>query len=113
MTLGYPSYSGYNQLPDTINIGQKTVLKITGVLYADSLHIIVSSTNNTQYESLNLTASATSYTLSQASVANLPVTNTGQLSVSYEKSLVENINGKNFVFMKTFRFNKPVVLVNQ
>jgi len=112
--INYPSYSGYNLLPDTINIGQSTgtVIHLTGVTGADSLYIQVSS-GSTNYSSPNLIAATTSYTIAQSKLANLPTPGSGQLSVSFEKILVQNVNGKNFVFTKSFQFNKTVAIINQ
>jgi hypothetical protein len=111
--ISYPSYSGYTSLPDTINIGMNTAFKITGTVNADSSHIAISSSSSKQYSSPNFGSSITNYTVTSNSMASLDTTSHGRLSVLCEKILVQNINGKNIVFIKSFQFNKNVVLINQ
>jgi len=108
----YPSFSGFAQLPDTINIGQNIPLKIIGGLGADSLALIITSGNN-KYQTPNLAGATTSYTIAQANVTNLTTTTTGKITVTYEKISIQYLSTKNFVFMKTLQFNKQVVIINQ
>lgn len=96
----YPSYNGYNAIPDSFDISSNISIPLTGVIDADEIQYYFERTSpsytNTTIQTIS--ASSTSLTFNTNDLATIGNSSNVYLVVSLYKNDVQVINGRKYNF---------------
>lgn len=106
-TATRPSYTGYNTLPDTIKLSQNKVMNFTGVTGADE--IVISLLGGSGYLNKVISGSSTSVTFTSGELSGLTPSSTSFMTITFNKSTIVNIGGKDFKFKTGYQLFKQIV----
>lgn len=107
-----PSYTGYNQYPDSVNKASDYTFNVSGLSGFNEAQIILSDGTNGTGHILTKTinAATTSVTFTQSEIGGMNTTTNGIFSVMLKKNNVRYFGGKDFNFTSECQYTKTIKL---
>lgn len=112
LTRPLPLFSGYSALPSSISKGSGVTIALgTAVSAADSVIVLIASSNNAVIKSV--AGNAASVTFSATELSELSAGNQGSVSVSPYNITTETISSKKFYFVNESSYLKTGIPVTE
>ncbi|MGZ3864592.1 MAG: hypothetical protein ACXVPN_15305 [Bacteroidia bacterium] len=103
-----PSYTGYNLIPDTLDHNSGINFSLTGVSNVDGISVFVDDGSSGHSATALFMSNSTSISMSATDLSAFMPTNSGNISITFLRTNVENVYGKAMKFQSMYTITKVI-----